>query len=58
MRLNLDLTTQLVLDACLTQLALVQDFERDDEVGFLLAREVDLGELAVAEGLTDIKITQ
>ena len=58
MRLDLDLAAQLVLDVRLAQLALVQHFERDDEVGLLLARQVHLAKLAIAQRLANVKVVE
>eukprot|EP00966_Prymnesium_polylepis_P122942 2842567-Prymnesium_polylepis.2 len=57
-RLDLNLTAQLMLDACLAQLRLVQHLQRDDEVRLLLARQVDLAKLPVAERLADVEVAQ
>ena len=54
--MDLDLPSQLVLDARLAQLALVEHLERDDKVRLLLAGEVDLAKLAVAERLANVKV--
>ena len=51
MRLDLDLPSQLVLDARLAQLVLEEHLERNDEVRLLLARQVDLAKLPVPRGL-------
>lgn len=58
MGLDLDLPSQLVLDARLAQLRLVEHLERDDEVRLLLARQVDFAKLAVAERLADVEVTE
>lgn len=56
MRLNFDLATQLVLDAGLEELFFEEDFESDDELALLLARQVDVAELALAQGLAYFKV--
>ena len=58
MRLDLDLSTELVLDVRLLQLILEQNLERDDVLALLLARQVDVTELAAPERLTDVEIAQ
>jgi hypothetical protein len=55
-RLDLNFAAQLVLDTSLAQLALVEHLECDNEVRLLLAREVDLSELAVSERLADVEV--
>lgn len=57
-RLDLDLTTELVLDAGLEQLGLLQDLERNDVFGTFFASQVDGTELAAAEGLADLKVVE
>ena len=56
MRLDLYLSPQLVLYTRLGQLRLEQHLERHDVVRFLLAGEVDVAELAAAQGLADVKV--
>ena len=56
--LDLDLTAELVLDAGLEQLGLLQDLERNDVFGTFLASQVDGTELAAAEGLADLKVVE
>lgn len=58
MRLDLDLPSQLVLDARLAQLVLEEHLERNDEVRLLLARQVDLAKLPVPQRLADIKVSE
>lgn len=58
MRLDLDLSAELVLDVRLLQLILEQNLERDDVLALLLARQVDVTELAAPERLTDVEIAQ
>ena len=58
MRLDLDLSTELVLDVRLLQLILEQNLERDDVLALLLARQVDVTELTAPERLTDVEIAQ
>jgi len=55
-RLDLDLATQLVLDAGLLQLRLEQDLDGDDELARLLARQIHAAELARAERLADVEV--
>ena len=56
--LDLDLAAELVLDAGLEQLGLLQDLESNDVLGTLLASQVDGTELAAAEGLADLKVVE
>ena len=56
--LDLNLPAKLVLHPCLRQLTLEEHLQRDDEVRLLLAREVDLAELAVAERLADVEVIE
>ena len=57
MRLDLDLSTELVLDATAAA-DLEQNLERDDVLALLLARQVDVTELTAPERLTDVEIAQ
>ena len=57
-RLDLDLASQLVLDAVLLELRLAQHFQRDDVLVALRAREVDAAELAVAERAADLEVVE
>ena len=56
--LDLDLAAELVLDAGLEKLGLLQDLERNDVLGTFLASQVDGTELAAAEGLADLKVVE
>ena len=57
-RLDLDLASQLVLDAVLLELRLAQHFQRDDVLVALRPREVDAAELAVAERAADLEVVE
>ena len=57
-RLDLDLAAQLVLNASLAQLALVEHLQGDNKVRLLLTRQVDLAEFAVAERLANVKVVE
>ena len=57
-RLDLDLASQLVLDAVLLELRLAQHFQRDDVLVALRAREVDAPELAVTERAADLEVVE
>jgi len=54
--LDLNLATQLVLDAGLEELRLLEDFEGDNVFRGLLTGEVNRAELAAPEGLADLRV--
>ena len=54
--LYLDLSTQLMRNRVLEQLALEEDLERDYELGFLLSCQVDMSELTSAERPPNFKV--
>mmetsp|Transcript_24980 Transcript_24980/g.60132 ORF Transcript_24980/g.60132 Transcript_24980/m.60132 type:complete len:362 (-) Transcript_24980:88-1173(-) len=58
MGLDLDLATQLVFHAALEELSLGEDLEGDDVLGTAFPGEVDLAELAAAQGLPDFEVAQ
>lgn len=58
MRLDLDLSPQLVLYPGPEQLVLLQDLEGDDVFGLLLPGQVHRPELAFAEGQPDLEVRQ
>jgi len=58
MRLDLDLSPQLMLHLGLLQLRLEQDLERHDVLGRALPGEVHVPELALAERSTDVEILE
>jgi len=58
MRLDLDLSPQLMLHLGFLQLRLEQDLERHDVLGRALPGEVHVSELALAERSTDVEILE
>lgn len=56
MRLYLYLPPELVLHIRLHQLLLVEDFQSDDELGFLLSCQVNVAELPSTQGLADLEV--
>ena len=56
--LDLDLAAELMLDAGLEELGLLQHLEGDDVLGPLLPGQVDGAELAPAEGLADLEVVE
>jgi len=55
-RLDLDFTAELVFDACLGKLRLEKDLEGYNVVALLLARQVNVAELATPERLANVEI--
>lgn len=58
MRLNLDLTTKLVLKLVLNELVLEEDLQGDDKLALLFASQVDASELTSSKLLSNIKVLQ
>lgn len=58
MRLDLNLSPQLVLHVRLLQLVLEQHLQRHDVLAALLTRQVDVAELAAAQRLAYVKVAQ
>lgn len=56
MRLNLDLSSQLMLHIALHQLLLVEHFERNNKLGLLFSCQVDMAKLSSAKRLPNFKI--
>ena len=54
--LDFDLSSQLVLHIVLEELALVEDFKRDDELGFLFSRKIHVAKLASSERLSNFEV--
>lgn len=55
-RLDLDLSPQLMLHPFLLQLGLEEDFQRHDEFVVLVPGQVDVAKLAFAQGAPDVKV--
>lgn len=56
MTLYLNLPPELMLNIALHQLLLIQDFQRNNKLRFLLPCKVNMTELASAKGLADLEI--
>jgi hypothetical protein len=56
MALNLNLSPELMLNLGADQLLLVQYLERNNELGPLLSRQVDMPELSSSHWLSDLKV--
>lgn len=56
MGLDFDLSAQLVLHALLLYLRLEEDFERHDEMAFLLSSQVHISKLAFAQRPPNLKV--
>lgn len=56
MGLDFDLSTQLVLHTLLLNLRLEEDFERHDEMAFLLPSQVHISKLAFAQRTPNLKV--
>lgn len=57
-RLDLDLSSKLVLDSGPEQLVLLEHLQRYDVVGLLLSRQVHRTKLALAQRQTDLEVRQ
>ena len=58
MRLDLDLSPELVLHSCLLELRLEQDLQRHDIFALLFSGQVDVPELSLSQGTADVKIVE
>jgi hypothetical protein len=56
MRLDFDLSAQLVLNTCLLQLALEENLQGNNKLGALLTGEVDISEFSLAQRLSYLKV--
>ena len=54
--MNLNLAAELVFHIRLQQLFLVENFQGNNELGFLLPGKVDMTEFSTAQGFADLEI--